>query len=103
MGMAAMGWKGGKGLGKGHGKRHRRTDVSTEHITKPAIRRLARRGGVKRLSSDVYPEMRKSSKDYMYVILSQCTTYANHAKRKTINVVDVLYALKNCGTRLMGF
>ena len=40
--------KGGKGLGKGGAKRHRK--VMRDNIlgiTKPAIRRLAHRGGVK--------------------------------------------------------
>jgi hypothetical protein len=40
--------KGGKGLGKGGAKRHRKViRDSIQGITKPAIRRLARRGGVK--------------------------------------------------------
>ncbi|CAM8894544.1 unnamed protein product [Rhodiola kirilowii] len=41
--------KGGKGLGKGGAKRHRKVlRDNIQGITKPAIRRLARRGGVKR-------------------------------------------------------
>ena len=43
--------KGGKGLGKGGAKRHRKVlRDNIQGITKPAIRRLARRGGVKRIS-----------------------------------------------------
>ena len=39
--------KGGKGLGKGGAKRHRKVlRDNIQGITKPAIRRLARRGGV---------------------------------------------------------
>ncbi|KAI6197604.1 Histone H4 [Aphelenchoides besseyi] len=42
--------KGGKGLGKGGAKRHRKVlRDNIQGITKPAIRRLARRGGVKLL------------------------------------------------------
>ena len=38
--------KGGKGLGKGGAKRHRKIlRDNIQGITKPAIRRLARRGG----------------------------------------------------------
>ncbi|GFR16723.1 histone H4 variant TH011 [Trichonephila clavata] len=41
--------KGGKGLGKGGAKRHRKVlRDNIQGITKPAIRRLARSGGVKR-------------------------------------------------------
>ena len=43
--------KGGKGLGKGGAKRHRKVlRDNIQGIPKPAIRRLARRGGVKRIS-----------------------------------------------------
>ncbi len=48
--------KGGKGLGKGGAKRHRKVlRDNIQGITKPAIRRLARRGGGKRLSAILYP------------------------------------------------
>ncbi|KAG5598137.1 hypothetical protein H5410_039369, partial [Solanum commersonii] len=51
--------KGGKGLGKGGAKRHRKVSrVNIQGITKPAIRRLARRGGVKRISGLIYEETR---------------------------------------------
>jgi hypothetical protein len=47
-----IGGKGGKGLGKGGAKRHRKIlRDNIQGITKPAIRRLARRGGVKRISA----------------------------------------------------
>ena len=47
--------KGGKGLGKGGAKRHRKIlRDNIQGITKPAIRRLARRGGVKRISGLIY-------------------------------------------------
>lgn len=49
------GGKGGKGLGKGGAKRHRKIlRDNIQGITKPAIRRLARRGGVKRISASEY-------------------------------------------------
>ena len=47
--------KGGKGLGKGGAKRHRKIlRDNIQGITKPAIRRLARRGGVKRISASKF-------------------------------------------------
>ena len=50
---------GGKGLGKGGAKRHRKIlRDNIQGITKPAIRRLARRGGVKRISGLIYEETR---------------------------------------------
>ncbi|MCD7452910.1 hypothetical protein HAX54_018585 [Datura stramonium] len=61
--------KGGKGLGKGGAKRHRKVlRDNIQGITKPAIRRLARRGGVKRISGLIYEETRGVLKD----ILGEC-------------------------------
>ena len=52
---SASGGKGGKGLGKGGAKRHRKIlRDNIQGITKPAIRRLARRGGVKRISASKF-------------------------------------------------
>jgi hypothetical protein len=52
----STGGKGGKGLGKGGAKRHRKIlRDNIQGITKPAIRRLARRGGVKRISASKLP------------------------------------------------
>jgi histone H4 len=52
----STGGKGGKGLGKGGAKRHRKIlRDNIQGITKPAIRRLARRGGVKRISASTCP------------------------------------------------
>ena len=53
--------KGGKGLGKGGAKRHRKIlRDNIQGITKPAIRRLARRGGVKRISGLIYDQLQPS-------------------------------------------
>ena len=42
--------KAAQGLGKGGARRHRRVRRNNiQGITKPALRRLARRGGVKRI------------------------------------------------------
>ena len=47
--------KGGKGPGKGGAKRHRKVLCDNiQGTTKPTIRRLARRGGVKRTSGLIY-------------------------------------------------
>ncbi|GCB63768.1 hypothetical protein scyTo_0000194 [Scyliorhinus torazame] len=51
--------KEGKGLGKGGAKRHRKVlRDNIQGITKPAIRRLACRGSVKRISGLIYEETR---------------------------------------------
>ena len=53
-------------------------------ITKPAIRRLARRGGVKRVSQLIYDDARKSMKSFLDKIVRNAVIYAEHAKRKTV-------------------
>ncbi|KAJ2962535.1 hypothetical protein NQZ79_g2393 [Umbelopsis isabellina] len=130
--------KGGKGLGKGGAKRHRKilrdnirkylptkhswsfvtkthanTSFFPEGITKPAIRRLARRGGVKRISGLItdfpiyqsisYEETRGVLKVFLENVIRDAVTYTEHAKRKTVTSLDVVYALKRQGRTLYGF
>ncbi|KAE8792459.1 histone H4-like [Hordeum vulgare] len=96
--------KGAKGLGKGGFKRHRK--ILRENIygiTKPAIRRLARRGGVKRISGIVYEETRVVLKLFLEHVIRDVVVYTQHARRKTVIATDVVYALKRQGRTLYGF
>ncbi|KAL3802229.1 hypothetical protein HJC23_001773 [Cyclotella cryptica] len=96
--------KGGKGLGKGGAKRHRKLlKGNLNGITKPAIRRLARRGGVKRISGLIYEEARGTLKTFLENIMRDVVTYTEYSRRKTVTVQDVLYALKRQGKTLYGF
>ena len=96
--------KGGKGLGKGGAKRHRKIlRDNIQGITKPAIRRLARRGGVKRISGLIYEETRGVLKVFLENVIRDAVTYTEHAKRKTVTAMDVVYALKRQGLTLYGF
>merc|ERR1712227_7966 len=96
--------KGGKGLGKGGAKRHRKIlRDNIQGITKPAIRRLARRGGVKRISALIYEEVRGVLKTFLENVIRDAVTYTEHAKRKTVTSLDVVYALKRQGRTLYGF
>lgn len=101
-------------------------------ITKPAIRRLARRGGVKRISGLIYEETRGVLKIFLENVIRDSVTYtelvlylcavsfsffpgwimstkcgfwvvSRHAKRKTVTSLDVVYALKRQGRTLYGF
>ncbi|XP_050095554.1 histone H3 isoform X2 [Anopheles aquasalis] len=96
--------KGGKGLGKGGAKRHRKVlRDNIQGITKPAIRRLARRGGVKRISGLIYEETRGVLKVFLENVIRDAVTYTEHAKRKTVTAMDVVYALKRQGRRSRSF
>jgi len=96
--------KGGKGLGKGGAKRHRKVLRDQIHgITKPAIRRLARRGGVKRTSGNIYEETRSVLKVFLENLIRDAVTYTEHGKRKTVTALDVVFSLKKAGRTLYGF
>ncbi|KAI8490826.1 histone H3-K27 trimethylation, partial [Branchiostoma belcheri] len=74
-----------QGLGKGGAKRHRKVlRDNIQGITKPAIRRLARRGGVKRISGLIYEETRGVLKVFLENVIRDAVTYTEHAKRKTV-------------------
>ena len=101
--MAGKG-KGGKGLGKSSVRRHRKVlRDNIMGITKPAIRRLARRGGVKRISGLMYEETRAVLKTFLENVIKDSVTYTEHARRKTVTALDVVYALKRQGKTLYGF
>ena len=102
--QAVVGMPGKGGLGKGGMKRHRVVLRDSIHgITKPAIRRLARRGGVKRISGLIYEETRDVLKLFLENVLRDTVTYTEHAHRKTVTAMDVVYALKRQGRQLYGF
>ena len=95
----------GKGLGKGGAKKTARKVLrdNIKGITKPAIRRLARRGGVKRLSGLMYEETRGVLKTFLENVVKDSATYTEHARRKTVTALDVVHALKRQGKTLYGF
>jgi len=96
--------KGGKGMGKGGAKRHiKKLKDNISGITKPAIRRLARRGGVKRISGDIYDETRFILKIFLERTIRDAVTYTEHARRKTVTSTDVVFSLKRQGKSLYGF
>jgi histone H4 len=66
-------------------------------ITKPAIRRLARRGGVKRISADIYEETRLNLKLFLQSILGDICAVVEMCKRKTVCTSDVVWALHRQG------
>eukprot|EP00930_Biecheleria_cincta_P077285 TRINITY_DN64572_c0_g1_i1.p1 TRINITY_DN64572_c0_g1~~TRINITY_DN64572_c0_g1_i1.p1 ORF type:complete len:119 (+),score=18.86 TRINITY_DN64572_c0_g1_i1:93-449(+) len=91
------------GIGKGGSRNRKVLRESIQGITKPAIRRLARRGGVKRISGLIYEETRGVLKTFLENVLRDSITYTEHAKRKTVTALDIVYALKRQGRTLYGF
>jgi histone H4 len=75
---------------------------------------------VKRISGLIYEETRGVLKiflenvcslvnvclapaDYLAQVIRDSVTYTEHAKRKTVTALDVVYALKRSGRTLYGF
>ncbi|MCJ1484329.1 Histone H4, partial [Schaereria dolodes] len=80
---------GGKGLGKGGTRRHRKIlKDNIRGITKGDIRRLARRGGVKRISAPIYEDVRAALTDRLKLLIKDCACFVELAKRKTVTVTD---------------
>ncbi|OXU20243.1 hypothetical protein TSAR_003235 [Trichomalopsis sarcophagae] len=96
--MTGYGSQGGKGLGKGGAKRPLKFYRNClRGITKPDIRRLARRGGVKRISGLIYEEARAILRVFLGNVIRDAAIYTEHAKRNIVTALDVVYALKRQG------
>ncbi|THH27795.1 hypothetical protein EUX98_g6392 [Antrodiella citrinella] len=70
--------KGGKGLGKGGAKRHRK--ILRDNIQDRGVLKI-----------------------FLENVIRDSVTYTEHAKRKTVTALDVVYALKRSGRTLYGF
>jgi histone H4 len=68
-----------------------------------AIRCLVCRGGVKHISGLNYEETRGVLKVFLENIIRDSVTYTEHARRKTVTAMDIVYALKHQGKTLYGF
>ncbi|PVH95672.1 histone-fold-containing protein [Periconia macrospinosa] len=94
----------GKGLGKTGLKRHKKVQRDTiMGITPGDIRRLARRGGIKRISATVYNDVRVILKERLKLILGNIIPLVEHSNRKTISVTDVVFTLNRLGKPIYGF
>mmetsp|Transcript_29757 Transcript_29757/g.83138 ORF Transcript_29757/g.83138 Transcript_29757/m.83138 type:complete len:122 (+) Transcript_29757:212-577(+) len=94
----------GKGLGKGGAKRHRKVlRDNIQGIAKPMLKRLARRGGVKRVSGLCWEEMRGVLKTFLTQVIRDSVIYTEHARRKCVSTVDVVCALQRRDRGMYGF
>ncbi|MCL4114981.1 UNVERIFIED_CONTAM: hypothetical protein GTU68_020901 [Idotea baltica] len=94
----------GKGkIGKRTAKRKELKKTERHDLTRGSIRRLARRGGVKRISDGAYPEVRDFVDHFLTNIVRDIGVYTEHARRKTVTSMDVIYALKRHGRSIYGY
>ncbi|KAF3457689.1 hypothetical protein FNV43_RR02347 [Rhamnella rubrinervis] len=61
------------------------------------------RGGVTRISGLIYKETRVVLHIFLEDVIRDAVEYTNHARRKTVIAMDVVYALKRQGRTLYGF
>lgn len=64
-------------------------------LSKGDLKRLARRGGVKRMDPIVYDDARTALRTFLTQVIKNTITYTEYAERKTVTAVDVMYALKH--------
>jgi histone H4 len=55
------------------------------------------------MSSAIYGEVRTTVKTLLEAIIRDIVLYTDHAKRKTVTVLDVVHALNRRGTPIVGF
>ena len=58
---------------------------------------------MKRISGLIYDETRSVLKTFLDGVVRDAVTYTEHAKRKTVTAMDVVYALKRQGRTLYGY
>ncbi|PSK42092.1 histone H4.2 [Elsinoe australis] len=96
----------GLGLGKSKDslKRHRKIlRDNIQGITKPAIRRLARRGGVKRISGMIYDDVRRALKQFLERLLRDVVFVLEGRGQQTVRVSDIVFCLNRQGRPIYGF
>ena len=72
-------------------------------ISKATFLWLARRGGVKRFSGNIYEESRGVLKVFVEQIMKDVIAFCEYKRRKTVTPVDVIFALKQHGRVVYGF
>eukprot|EP00760_Papus_ankaliazontas_P012098 PhM_4_TR1518/c0_g1_i1/m.103051/K11254/H4; histone H4 len=84
-------------------KRQKKNAGKSGSITTPVVRRLARRAGIKRLTSMIYDEVRKLFRDQLKAILSDALAYCDLRRATTVNVQDVVLAMRRHGQVVYGY
>eukprot|EP00435_Cladocopium_sp_Y103_P013520 s1869_g3.t1 len=93
----------GKGGTKGKSRVFAQLQQNLKGISKPDLRRLARRAGVQRMSAAIMDEMREALQIFLKKTLSDVVVYVEHAKRKTAMPYDVVLSLRRMGRSMYGY
>src|SRR5665648_620985 len=71
-------------------------------VSNPALKRLSLKAGVARLDGETYDTVRSSLREFLDNILKDAVIVKDHAKRKTLMVQDIKYALDRQGITYYG-
>lgn len=74
-----------------------------DKFTKPEIRRLCRRAGIKRIDAKMYEKVNEKTREFLETILRDSYLHTEHAKLKTVTTAHVLAALKRNGNAMYGY
>ena len=72
-------------------------------VTKGAVRRMARRAGIKRMSGLMTDEVRGVLKTFVEGTVRSATAFTEHARKRTVTCGAVVAALKKRGCMLYGY
>ena len=72
-------------------------------LTSSTIRRLARKAGVKRISTNSHHLIREVLDMFLDIILDQTSKYMKYTGKSTITLNDIIFALKESGLCAYGF
>merc|ERR1711991_200197 len=89
-----------KSASQGDSKRRTKAKDQSRGVTNGSIRRLARRGGCKRLASNVYEQARQLLKNFVSSVMGDTHALMDvnqERPAKTVSVQHVLYALRKRG------
>lgn len=92
----------GKGKSNSNLRRHKNKSKVLRGIPRPAIRRLARRGGVKRISATIYDIVQEEIGLCLESLVYNAMVRTEHARRKTVVLDDVLQSFRFHGINLYG-
>jgi histone H3/H4 len=81
-------------------RRNQSVKNAFDRLCKPAILRMCRRAGYRRVSSDVYPLIREENIRYLETLLFSIDILVAHDRKKTVDVKHVLRALKRINQTL---
>jgi histone H4 len=99
----AKGKRSGESKGAGSKRLKKVVSNSVRGVTSPAIRRLARRAGIKRISGLLYDEVRGVLKSFVESVVKDSIAYTEAARRKSVSASDVVHALRRRGKSIYGY